>query len=381
MLSLIVIKVIVLFVLFLLTFTLGFIPLKLIRYFHKRSTSRNLNNQLTEIGSPQESRPTYKRVISFLSCFAAGVFLATCFLDLLPEVRRELANVLDVMKIYTGFPLAEFVMVIGLFGILITEQIVISVKERHSLQGDRAPLLSGGGEDWQTSATESTRSEHSISGISDRPHIEHKKSDILQESESEEPASDQDLNYQGGHTHHRQQHKEHVHSHMRSFLLLVALSLHSIFEGLSVGLETEKGNVLGIFAALVLHKSILSFSLGMNLVQTNLSSKLMLRSILFFSVTAPLGVGIGIGIMHLWDSTASSLVQGLLQGLACGTFLYITFFEVLPHEFNSHHDRLLKLLFLLLGYSTVTAILFLSDSTRKPFCPVVNPSVNGSTYG
>ncbi|XP_071119075.1 zinc transporter ZIP1-like [Haliotis cracherodii] len=380
MLSLLVVKVIVLFVLFFLTFTLGFIPLKLIRVFRKRSSSQNFNSELTQIGSSQESRPGYKRVISFLSCFAAGVFLATCFLDLLPDVRRKLTNVLDVMEIYTGFPVAEFVMVIGLFAVLITEQIVISVKERHSsARGDRAPLLAGGGVDWQKSATESTRSQHSIAGISDQPHIEHKNSEI-QDSEYEEPETDQDPNYKGSRANHCRQNEEHVHSSMRAFLLLVALSLHSIFEGLAVGLQTETGNVLGIFAALVLHKSILSFSLGMNLVQTNLSSKLMLRSILFFSMTAPLGVGIGIGIIHLWDSTASSFVQGLLQGLACGTFLYITFFEVLPHEFNSHHDRMLKVLFLLLGYSTVTGILFLSDSVRKPFCPV-KPSVNGSNIG
>ena len=48
----------------------------------------------------------------------------------------------------------------------------------------------------------------------------------------------------------------------------------------------------------------------------------------FFCITAPLGVGIGVGISSLGDSPTTALISGSLQGIACGTFLYVTFFEV-----------------------------------------------------
>jgi zinc transporter 1/2/3 len=66
-----------------------------------------------------------------LSCFAAGVFLGTCLLDLLPSVRKELENILNEMKLLSGFPISEFVMVFGLFLILVVEQIILSWKENH----------------------------------------------------------------------------------------------------------------------------------------------------------------------------------------------------------------------------------------------------------
>ena len=48
------------------------------------------------------------------------------------------------------------------------------------------------------------------------------------------------------------------------------------------------------------------------------------------------------------------------QGIAGGTFLYITFFEVLPHELNAPHNRMQKLLFVLLGYICICCLLFIT---------------------
>ena len=52
------------------------------------------------------------------------------------------------------------------------------------------------------------------------------------------------------------------------------------------------------------------------------------------------------GILFL-DDTFNDDLQGILfiddmQGIAGGTFLYITFFEVLPHELNIPSKRLWK---------------------------------------
>lgn len=356
-----ILKVIVLLVLFLLTFLLGVIPIKVFEKLRERARTRNASSgslQAVIDGRPRNVRkPFYRRVMSLMSCYAAGVFLATCILDLLPDVRHQLIRVLFSMSIFTGFPVAEFVTSFGFFVLLIIEQFVLMMKETQLRRsGERKPLLS---EHKASCREEDDKSlTESISGISDRP--------ITPEEDIADP-----LDHHHHHHHHGlEEDDEHHHSVLRSLVLLLALSLHSVFEGLAVGLQRDAQQVLQIFAALVLHKSILSFSLGMNLVQSQLKHRAIIQSILLFSITSPIGIGIGIGIVDLWDSIWSSLIQGILQGLACGTFLYVTFFEVLPHEFNTRDDRILKLLFLLLGYITITGIMFLDSDIGKPFCAI-----------
>ncbi|KAK7065421.1 hypothetical protein SK128_018589 [Halocaridina rubra] len=94
----------------------------------------------------------------------------------------------------------------------------------------------------------------------------------------------------------------------------------------------------------------------------------MLMCIMFFCVTAPIGVGVGMGIMELQASFTTAAVSGILQGLACGTFLYVTFFEVLPHEMNNGENRLLKLLFIIFGFAAVCGVLYLNPDAQRPRC-------------
>lgn len=348
-----ILKVVIIFGLFITTLLLGFFPIKLVAYIKKKNSSRI----------------RYRRTISILSCYAAGVFLGTCLLDLLPSVRRDLETILRKMHLLSGFPVSEFVMVFGLFLILVVEQIILSWKENEqnsSFDNNRKSLLSDTDDRDFMSSTRSDLSEHSIGGISDEPYGQkelstcshvHVSGDVYSDTEQEPLYSKQ------RHDKVNENQFEHNHSTLRSILLLIALSLHSVFEGLAVGLQRKSAQVLGVFAGLFLHKMVLSFSLGMSLVQSKLSYKSMLQSVTIFSLSSPFGIALGLLIIDLWDSRISVLIQGLLQGIACGTFLYVTFFEILPHELNSSDIRLIKVVFLILGFSTVTAVVFINEKS------------------
>ena len=56
------------------------------------------------------------------------------------------------------------------------------------------------------------------------------------------------------------------------------------------------------------------------------------------------------------------------KGIACGTFLYVTFFEVLPHELNSSDLRTPKMIFIILGFAASCAIVFMDPDTARPKC-------------
>jgi len=145
----------------------------------------------------------------------------------------------------------------------------------------------------------------------------------------------------------------------RSVLLVAALSLHSVLEGVAIGLQPSIEDVVQITVAVMLHKAVIAFSLGLNLVQSALGLTAILQSCLVFCSTSPIGIGLGMLADEMGNSPQSVLVNGALQGLACGTFIYVTFFEVLPRELSNGIQRLPKVLAVLIGFSVVCGVLFL----------------------
>lgn len=302
-------KGIVLLSLFILTFVFSMLPSFLIK-------------KLNDAIDPSE-HSRYARIISLLSCFAAGVFMATGLLDLFPEVQDNFKVSSISELLITSFPLAEFAVATGFFLVLIMEQIVLDFKERSAayvLPSEESRQIRRG----------------SIEGIRD---------DVSYENP--EPVA---------------------YSSVRSVMLLAALSLHSLFEGIAIGLQPNVQALLQIYTAVILHKVIIAFSLGLNLVQTTMKIKTIAKYSVMFCITTPLGIGIAMSLEEFGHNVDSSITNGILQGLACGTFFYVTFFEVLPHELNQEGDRLLKVLAVLIGFAFVSAVLLLepnSSAQRK----------------
>ncbi|KAG7232829.1 hypothetical protein INR49_008059 [Caranx melampygus] len=217
----------------------------------------------------------------------------------------------------TSFPLPEFIMAAGFFTVLILEKLVLNCREMGGAQDERAPLLSD------------NRNGHA-----------HGPSPDLESS--------------GHHVHVDFQ----AHSPFRSFMLFLSLSLHSVFEGLAIGLQNTDSKVLEICIAILVHKSIIVFSLSVKLVQSAVRPLWVVAYIGVFAMMSPLGIAIGISVMEA-QLEAGALIQAVLEGLAAGTFIYITFLEILPHELNSPGQQLLKVLFILLGFSIMAALTFL----------------------
>ncbi|KAG8224109.1 hypothetical protein J437_LFUL001803 [Ladona fulva] len=317
-------KCIVLVTLFLITFLFGMLPLKLMSTYQ-------------HIADPSK-RAWHARAISLLSCFAGGVFMGTGLLDLFPEVKETLTQALDSFDYKHSFPVPEFAVAFGFFVVLVLEQVVLDYKERDEMSHVHI------GEDLHQTRRRLVR-QGSIEGISDHVMVRSHSS-----AEGDSVFEDDDIEPQ-------------AHSKLRSVLLLMALSVHSLFEGLAVGLQPNVDDVLQIFVAVAFHKLVIAFSLGLNLAQSELKLGSMIKSILLFCVSTPIGLAVGMGIEDYGHSVYSSLINGVLQGLACGTFVYVTFFEVLPHELNNGQDRLLKLLSIIIGFACVCGVLFMDPGS------------------
>uniref|UniRef100_I3K910 Solute carrier family 39 member 1 n=1 Tax=Oreochromis niloticus TaxID=8128 RepID=I3K910_ORENI len=254
-------------------------------------------------------------VLSLISCFAGGVFLAACLLDIIPDYLSDIGTVLDAREVETPFPLPEFIIAAGFFMVLILEKIVQSFRETRGAREERAPLLHDDGH-------------------------------------GHELATARDLESSGHHV------DAIAHSSFRSFMLFLSLSLHSVFEGLAIGLQSTDSKVLEICIAILVHKSVIVFSLSVKLVQSTVRPLWVAAYIVVFALMSPLGIAISIGVMEA-QLTAGPLIQAVLEGLAAGTFVYVTFLEIVPHELNSPGNQLLKVMFILFGFTIMAGLTFL----------------------
>ena len=161
------------------------------------------------------------------------------------------------------------------------------------------------------------------------------------------------------HHHHHHHHGGHIDQHLHgsfvaSIVLLIALSIHSVLEGMAIGVSTDTTSIISTTLAIILHKAFAGFALGSSLVAatTNITTtkdvtsachnkdnhycpspahrRRILTSILFFSLCTPTGVVMGVLLES--PTNASSISTGIVQAMVAGTFLYIAIVEIAMKE-------------------------------------------------
>ena len=147
---------------------------------------------------------------------------------------------------------------------------------------------------------------------------------------------------------------------MTPFVLMIGLGMHSIFEGLAVGINGN-ANEVEIFAlAIILHKGAAGMSLGISMAKTFPEKETFIYSLLFmFSLFTPLGVGIGWLIVSRGGEDTNPLPEIIFSSLAAGTFVYIACSEVIVEEFSLPDHKFLKLFFFVIGVAIITSLLFM----------------------
>ena len=121
-----------------------------------------------------------------------------------------------------------------------------------------------------------------------------------------------------------------------------------------------------VFLGIAIHKAVIGLSLGIALVSTQTHFLLAFVLILIFVVSSPIGVAVGLSLNHFTESTETLITSAVLEALACGTFTYITFLELIGHEFANIHPstqnhRLMLVLACLLGFGLLAGLTFLES--------------------
>lgn len=121
--------------------------------------------------------------------------------------------------------------------------------------------------------------------------------------------------------------------------MLTALFVHSILEGLAIGVQNTTDGVMILFTAVISHKLVVAFCLGVELTASHGSRmRNHFLAILVFALGSVFGIVMGI-ILCDFDSITKSKALPVLQALAGGTLLNVTLCEVMPREKARWHQK------------------------------------------
>lgn len=258
------------------------------------------------------------------NCFSGGIFFSVALIHLLPEGNKDIEQTIS-----NEVPLGYILTILGYTIILIIEKILLD----HSHGEKYMELKDSNKEMIRDKAARQT----------------HRLNSPPEEDKSQFPSND--INEAILSNNSRQNTLEtHKELAVTSFILAIALSVHSIFEGIAIGLQNNFSSTLKIAIAVMIHKLPAALALGINMKSISRPKSVLLMST--FATASPLGIGIGIGL----DSMDLPLLTGIFLSLCSGTFLYITCSEILVEEFSVNKHKYMKLTSFLIGVTIFTAL-------------------------
>ncbi|GMR37613.1 hypothetical protein PMAYCL1PPCAC_07808 [Pristionchus mayeri] len=260
-------------------------------------------------------------LLSSISCFSGGILLGVCFVDMIPEAMSDLDDWSTLSGTKLDFPWILMGTVIGFLLVYIIDGVSTFCLRKQEESTEKANLAAAMTEQRVHRATIcSMDAEHQL------------KIHKIKKSEKQE--------------------------YISSLTLLLALCIHVIIEGFALGVQPNSESFLTLFIGIAIHKVLVIFAISMKLYEKHWNRRGKLFVAISFSTLALLtfcGGAAGILLQDAdLDEVTKALTTAILSCFSSGTFLYITFFEVLGEETGHIVERL----FCVVGFATITTALY-----------------------
>ena len=147
----------------------------------------------------------------------------------------------------------------------------------------------------------------------------------------------------GTHRHDLEHVAEHIHgSLLASVILLLALSIHSVFDGLAIGISSNGKELISTTAAVLAHKGFAGYALGSSMVASEMNERDFFALVLVFSSCSVIGIVVGT-LFEKWGETEHPeewkiVGSGVINAIVAGTFLYISIVEIGLKEILVHRE-------------------------------------------
>ncbi|KAI5019021.1 hypothetical protein ZWY2020_043909 [Hordeum vulgare] len=244
-----------------------------------------------------------------VKAFAGGVILATALVHILPAAFEALRSPCLVGGPWKRFPFAGLVAMLAAIATLIVD--TVATGYFHRTNAKRAAAVTD------------------EPAPDDRPA----RGDL-------ESASD-------GHHGHAHGHgisvlagppdgDELVRHRVISQVLELGVVVHSLIIGMSLGASDFPSTVRPLVPALTFHQLFEGVGLGGCIVQAKFRLRSVVAMGLLFSMTTPVGIGVGIAISSVYDESSPTalVVQGLLEAAAAGILVYMALVDILAEDFS-----------------------------------------------
>ncbi len=141
----------------------------------------------------------------------------------------------------------------------------------------------------------------------------------------------------------------------------VGLCVHSFSTGLGISAFADLLDAeWAFYFGLCVHKGAEAFSLSSVMRLAGLGRRRALGFLGLFALATPLGMGSGRLI-----AGAGDVVEALLTGFACGTFLYVSICDLLPEVFHERREKWTKLAWVVAGVLFTGVTLPQADGVRS----------------
>lgn len=357
---------------------------------------------------------TNKLAISLSQCFAGGLFISIGLIHILPEARENLEDSWK-HKHADGheeevFPLSYFICLLTFSAILLIDKVLFNNSDiieggeghtdlrtsliRKSFLGNRD---SDPAENFQEMVSHNMKIALSISKANeenqqsdddeyqelpnDHSPVNRIQNNVIEVNKLAVPIQSGDVNVEGNkltikhdhdhHDHKHEQRRSHNHGHgddlhghhhatvkkgasyTSALVILTAMGIHGLFEGLAYGVSTGETEIWNMFLAIAAHKWCDSLVVGISFVAAEIPLKMAVSLTIFLSLFTPMGIFIG------YCASASQLITGIFQALSAGTFLYISCAEIIIEEFAIADKKFWKFLMYSFGIIFISVMAYI----------------------
>ncbi|KAK3032513.1 hypothetical protein RJ639_036180 [Escallonia herrerae] len=250
-----------------------------------------------------------KDVFFVIKAFAAGVILATGFIHVLPDAFDNLTCPCLGENPWGKFPFAGFVAMLSSIGTLMVDTFATSYYVKSHFNNKRTPSAVRGNED-EIGVEYGGR-------VHVHTHATHGHSHGSSLGEADSSSS------------------QLVRHRVISQVLELGIIVHSVIIGISLGASESPKTIRPLVAALTFHQFFEGMGLGGCISQAQFKSRAVTVMAVFFSLTTPVGIVIGIGVASIYkdNSTNAMIVEGIFNAASAGILIYMALVDLLAADF------------------------------------------------
>ncbi|KAL3520337.1 hypothetical protein ACH5RR_018486 [Cinchona calisaya] len=245
-------------------------------------------------------------IFFMIKAFVAGVILATGMVHILPDAFESLTSPC-LSKNPWGFPFSGFVAMLSAIGTLMVDTFATSYYQRSHFS--KAKLITGDEENVGEHQAHMHLHTHATHG--------HAHGSTLSPNDQESSSSAM------------------IRHRVVSQVLEMGIIVHSVIIGISLGASESPKTIKPLVAALTFHQLFEGIGLGGCISQAKFKARAVTIMAVFFSLTTPIGIAIGLGISKFYDenSTKALIVEGIFNSASAGILVYMALVDLLAADF------------------------------------------------